>query len=330
MSVSYVITTDFAAKDTLPLGNPTKVVRGTEFTTEFESIQTAFTLCAPVASPTFTGTATFTSISAAAGTIEGVDIGQSTPGLGTFTTLGATTGNITTLTVSNATVNGSLDMTNGAVSNVSTLGATTVNATTVDATTVTADNATLSSVDVNGGNIDGTAIGSSVASTGSFSSVDINGGAIDGTTIGGAVAAAGTFTTVTANGGNSTNWNTAYGWGDHATQGYLVDGDVAGGNPANLLNDSDFASQGLMKRNASSGSYSIVVDNSTNWDTAYGWGDHGAQDYLQNNVVFPGTLWKLNASGTNLYFTYNDNNLMRLTSTGDLEVEGDITAVTTV
>ena len=29
--------------------------------------------------------------------------------------------------------------------------------------------------------------------------------------------------TVTASGGNSTNWNTAYGWGDHSTEGYLTD-----------------------------------------------------------------------------------------------------------
>ena len=28
--------------------------------------------------------------------------------------------------------------------------------------------------------------------------------------------------TVTATGGTSTNWNTAYGWGDHASAGYLT------------------------------------------------------------------------------------------------------------
>lgn len=44
--------------------------------------------------------------------------------------------------------------------------------------------------------------------------------------------------------------------------------------------DSDFASQGLMKRGATSGSYSIVTDNSTNWNTAYGWGDHSSAGYL--------------------------------------------------
>jgi hypothetical protein len=53
---------------------------------------------------------------------------------------------------------------------------------------------------------------------------------------------------------NSANWNTAYGWGDHSTQGYLEDG--------------DFGSNGLLSRTGA-GSYSIVSDNSTNWNTAY-------------------------------------------------------------
>ena len=52
---------------------------------------------------------------------------------------------------------------------------------------------------------------------------------------------------------------------------------------ADVLVDGDFASQGLMKRNASAGSYSIVTDNSSNWDTAFGWGNHASQNYLNNN-----------------------------------------------
>jgi hypothetical protein len=50
-----------------------------------------------------------------------------------------------------------------------------------------------------------------------------------GITVGGTVAANGT---VSATGGNSTNWNTAYGWGDHSTAGYLTSGSflpLAGG-----------------------------------------------------------------------------------------------------
>lgn len=60
--------------------------------------------------------------------------------------------------------------------------------------------ATFGTVDINGGAIDGTAIGANTASTGAFTSVDINGGNIDGTTIGASVKAAGSFTTITGTG----------------------------------------------------------------------------------------------------------------------------------
>lgn len=46
---------------------------------------------------------------------------------------------------------------------------------------------------------------------------------------------------------DTTNWDTAFGWGDHSTEGYLV---------------------------ATSASY-----NNANWDTAYSWGDHSVEGY---------------------------------------------------
>ena len=58
MSITYNITTDFGAKDSLPSNDPDKVIKGAEFTTEYQAIKTSFTLAAPSASPTFTGTVT--------------------------------------------------------------------------------------------------------------------------------------------------------------------------------------------------------------------------------------------------------------------------------
>ena len=69
----------------------------------------------------------------------------------------------------------------------------------------------LSAVDINGGNIDGTIIGASVAAAATFTAltatgtstltnVDINGGNIDGTAIGDTVAATAKFTTLDASG----------------------------------------------------------------------------------------------------------------------------------
>ena len=46
--------------------------------------------------------------------------------------------------------------------------------------------------------------------------------------------------------GNTSNWDAAYSWGDHALAGYWVD----------------------------------VPADRTNWDTAYSWGDHAAAGYL--------------------------------------------------
>jgi len=58
---NYAKTTDFAIKDGLAPGNPSKVVKGTEFDTEFNNIATAISSKADVNSPVFTGTANFAS-----------------------------------------------------------------------------------------------------------------------------------------------------------------------------------------------------------------------------------------------------------------------------
>jgi len=71
---------------------------------------------------------------------------------------------------------------------------------------------------------------------------------------------------------NSSNWDTAYGWGDHSTQGYLTSLGTA-------IVDGDFGSAGLMTTNGS-GSYSVITDNSANWNTAHGWGNHASAGYI--------------------------------------------------
>jgi hypothetical protein len=52
---SYVKSTNFASKDTLPLGDPLKIVKGTEIDTEFNNIAVAVGTKADLISPTFTG-----------------------------------------------------------------------------------------------------------------------------------------------------------------------------------------------------------------------------------------------------------------------------------
>ena len=61
---------------------------------------------------------------------------------------------------------------------------------------------------------------------------------------------------------NIGNWNTAYGWGNHATAGYLTSftetDPVFGASPAN----------------------GITNTNIGNWNTAFGWGNHATAGYL--------------------------------------------------
>jgi hypothetical protein len=72
---NYTKTTNFAAKDSLASGHANKVIRGTEFNTEFDAIVTAVATKADLASPTFTGTVTIPNLTftgtMSTGTIDG-------------------------------------------------------------------------------------------------------------------------------------------------------------------------------------------------------------------------------------------------------------------
>ena len=72
---NYTKVTDFASKDTLSSGDPNKVIKGTEFETEFDNIATAIATKADTAGPTFTGTVTIPALTftgtLSTGTISG-------------------------------------------------------------------------------------------------------------------------------------------------------------------------------------------------------------------------------------------------------------------
>lgn len=71
---NYTITTDFGAKDALNTGDAGKVIKGAEFTTEFEAIKTAVNSKADTASPTFTGTVTLPTASITTFNLGGVAV----------------------------------------------------------------------------------------------------------------------------------------------------------------------------------------------------------------------------------------------------------------
>jgi len=88
----------------------------------------------------------------------------------------------------------------------------------------------------------------------------------------------------------SANWNTAFGWGDHSTQGYLTaetdpvfSAHVASGILQTNITHwntayswGDHSTQGY----ATTTDLNTAVANSANWDTAYGWGNHASAGYL--------------------------------------------------
>ncbi len=72
---NYTPTTNFGDKDSLPSGDPAKIIKGSEFTVEFNNIATAVASKANTDSPTFTGTVTIADLNfigtLETGTIDG-------------------------------------------------------------------------------------------------------------------------------------------------------------------------------------------------------------------------------------------------------------------
>jgi hypothetical protein len=195
--------------------------------------------------------------------------------------------------------------------------------------------------------------------------------------------------TLSASGYNKTNWDTAYGWGDHSQAGYLTGVTNISGYSGTLLREDNRSispselSSGRLKfgftswnnnntspyadfihmrsyTDSSGGSDNLVMfkkdgigmrlwqqtygsetayssyadvwtsndftsTNVSNWNTAYGWGDHSQVGYLTsyNNEYVTGASW--NSSTAVLTFTRNDGdtfNVNLLNTLSDVTVTG--------
>ena len=83
---NYTKSTNFASKDTLPSGDPLKIVKGTEINTEFDNIVTA------VATKADSASATLTNVTISSGTITGItDLAIADGGTGASTAANART-----------------------------------------------------------------------------------------------------------------------------------------------------------------------------------------------------------------------------------------------
>lgn len=78
---------------------------------------------------------------------------------------------------------------------------------------------------------------------------------------------------------NSSNWDTAYGWGDHGSAGYLTsisgeDLSVADNTTSAFITAADVPANETDPVFTGSAAYGISAGDISSWDTAYGWGDH--------------------------------------------------------
>lgn len=88
-----------------------------------------------------------------------------------------------------------------------------------------------------------------------------------------------------------TNWDTAYGWGNHASAGYLTSEtytgtvtSVAATVPTGFaISGSPVTSSGTLALTFAAGYALPTTAKQTNWDTAYGWGNHASAGYLTSS-----------------------------------------------
>ena len=107
---------------------------------------------------------------------------------------------------------------------------------------------------------------------------------------------------VTGSNLNVSNWDTAYGWGDHSTVGYLT---------SYTETDPVYTAS----------TWYTTTNNASNWDTAYGWGDHASAGYysasggtISGDVTVTGTL------NVRTAIDLEDNDILRFGTGDDCEL----------
>jgi hypothetical protein len=260
------------------------------------------------------------------GTVDGVTIGGASAGAGTFTTATATTGNITNV---NATT---VDTTNIEVTNIKAKDGT-ASATIADSTGVmTVASSVLTTTDINGGTIDGTAIGGASAAAGAFTTLSASGVT---TVQAGTVSAPAITTTGDTNTGIFFPAADTIAFAEGGAEAMRIDssGNVLVGATTAISNEkvliqkdiNDNNNVGLLVKNASSGTSAgatinlgndvnngpaIKLASSTN--TTFG----NSAFVLYNNLASPMTFWTNNAER------------MRIDSSGNVGIGTSSPAVT--
>jgi hypothetical protein len=154
----------------------------------------------------------------------------------------------------------------------------------------------------------GTAWVNSSAGAGSVTSVDLT--VPTGLSVSGSpITSSGTLAITYATGyaipttAKQSNWDTAYGWGNHASAGYLTTETYTGTVtsvsttvPTGFtVSGSPITSSGTIAISFDTGYALPTTAKQTNWDTAYGWGNHASAGYLTSET-YTGTVTSVAAS----------------------------------
>ena len=78
-------------------------------------------------------------------------------------------------------------------------------------------------------------------------------------------------------------------------------------NLQDAIVDADFATAGIMATNGS-GTYSVITDNSSNWNTAFGWGDHAQEGYLTSVALNDVSDVVITGAATGEFLRYDGTN----------------------
>lgn len=145
------------------------------------------------------------------------------------------------------------------------------------------------------------------------------------------VSISGTFT---LSGYNNSNWDTAYGWGDHAAAGYALDADVPANDGTGATGTWGISISGNAATATSATTATTATDCSRSVTAGSNLTGGGA---LTGNVSLalsenPSVTslvlgdFKLIDSGTDLLVQYNGASVFKITSTGAMVAEGEVTA----
>ncbi|MDD5397322.1 MAG: hypothetical protein PHW24_04715, partial [Candidatus Moranbacteria bacterium] len=178
--------------------------------------------------------------------------------------------------------------------------------------------AALNKTDVGLGNVENTALSTwsgsvSITTLGNVISGNWNGNVIgmaygglggDVSTLDGLLKISGGVASVITD--NSANWNTAYAWGNHASQGYITASSTdtltnKSGNISMWTNDAGYVTSFSETDPVFSASAAVGITNANiaNWNTAYAWGNHAIQGYItaSSTDILTNKTWNGNAIG---------------------------------